>query len=375
LNHAANMTEPAIAATLANFGIFISAATVSRIITDNKEAFHEEKAEIVQAGLASTDYQHIDDTGARVDGKNYYTHILCNPYFTAYFTKPHKDRLTILEILRQSNLQFDINEQAVKLMEVMQLPAKHLNNIKPYEGEHFSKPEMDKVLNEIFPNSQRPRAKQIILESCAIAAYRILPEAVATLVADDAPQFKLITKNPVALCWVHEGRHYKKLNPVVPWHRTQLEDFKDQFWDYYQKLNDFKDSPTEARAAELAKEFDTIFSTKTGYAQLDKRIEKTLAKKESLLVILKNPEIPLHNNPAELGARAQARKRDISFQTKNEKGTQAKDTFMTIVQTANKLGVNIFNYLHDRISDRYEMPSLASLISRKRDSPDIKGKY
>jgi len=61
--------------------------------------------------------------------------------------------------------------------------------------------------------------------------------------------------------------------------------------------------------------------------------------------------------------RTQARKRDVSFQTKNEKGTQAKDTMMTVVETAKKMLVNVFEYIHDRICKKYEMPSLASIIS------------
>jgi hypothetical protein len=78
--------------------------------------------------------------------------------------------------------------------------------------------------------------------------------------------------------------------------------------------------------------------------------------------VLQHPELPLHNNDSELGARVQARYRDISFQTKNLKGTECKDTFMTIVETARKLGVNVCNYIFDRISNKFKMPSLASLI-------------
>ena len=63
----------------------------------------------------------------------------------------------------------------------------------------------------------------------------------------------------------------------------------------------------------------------------------TWVNKDNLLLVLQYPHIPLHNNSAELGARVQARKRDVSFQTKNEKGTQAKDTMMTVVETAKKL--------------------------------------
>jgi hypothetical protein len=50
--------------------------------------------------------------------------------------------------------------------------------------------------------------------------------------------------------------------------------------------------------------------------------------------VLDYPELPLHNNDAELGARAQVRKRDVSLQTKTKEGTKASDTFLTIVNTA-----------------------------------------
>ena len=114
---------------------------------------------------------------------------------------------------------------------------------------------------------------------------------------------------------------------------------------------------------QLSEEFDGLFSERTGYEQLDKCIKQTLKKKSQLLLVLDYPEIPLHNNAAELDARVQARRRDISFQTMNEKGAEAKDSFMTITQTARKLGVNNYQYLYDRISRTFKMPSLASIIN------------
>ncbi len=124
----------------------------------------------------------------------------------------------------------------------------------------------------------------------------------------------------------------------------------------------YKDTPTAEASELLSAIFDALFSKKTGYEQLDKRIALTLAKKAELLLVLKVPHIPLHNNPAELGARTQARSRDISLQTKSHDGTLAKDTLMTLVQTCKKLGVNVYNYIYDRISKTYSMPSLASLM-------------
>jgi hypothetical protein len=124
-----------------------------------------------------------------------------------------------------------------------------------------------------------------------------------------------------------------------------------------------KTLPCPSSAAVLSHEFDALFATRTGYDKLDERIEKTEAKKESLLFALTYPDIPLHNNASELGARDQARRRDISFHTINVKGTISKDTFMTLAQTSRKLAVNFFQYVYDRISKTYEMPSLASLIA------------
>ena len=77
------------------------------------------------------------------------------------------------------------------------------------------------------------------------------------------------------------------------------------------------------------------------------------------------PELPLHNNAAELAARAKVRKRDVSLQTRTDEGTRANDTFMTIVQTAKKLGVSVYDYIFDRVSNKFKMLSLAKLIREK----------
>ena len=84
--------------------------------------------------------------------------------------------------------------------------------------------------------------------------------------------------------------------------------------------------------------------TITGYEDLDDRIAKTLAKKTDLLRVLEQPCVPLRNNDAELGARAQARVRDVSF------------------QTAKKLGVSFYDYVYDSVTGQFQLPSLADLI-------------
>jgi hypothetical protein len=104
------------------------------------------------------------------------------------------------------------------------------------------------------------------------------------LLSDDAPQFRKLTYQH-AYCWIHDGRNYKKLRPVVPYYQEKLKAFLDEYWDYYGKLCEFKIKPDLEVAEQLDAEFDQLFSTKTGYDQLDERISKTKEKKKSLLIV------------------------------------------------------------------------------------------
>jgi hypothetical protein len=364
LHNASNMTESAIVEFLTTHGVIISSATVARIILSGYDQFKEEKASIIDAGLSTTLYHHIDDTGAKVDGKQYYNHVLCNPFYTAYFTRPDKSRRTILEILSGDNLEFQFDDKAYELMRSLQLSALAVSELRSRinSTEKLNKEQLMAILDELYPNS--PRRRKIITEASAISAYQSREDAIKILVCDDAPQFKQITQN-LALCWVHEGRHYKKLTPLVPEYREEVAMFLAKFWHYYRELLEFQTAPSDEKAVQLSADFDKLFSTPVQYRALLGCMENTAAKKQELLTVLRYPDSPLHNNPAEHGARSQARKRDISFQTKTETGTLAKDAMMTLVQTARKLGVNIYHYLHDRISQAMTMPSLADeIISR-----------
>ncbi len=104
---------------------------------------------------------------------------------------------------------------------------------------------------------------------------------------------------------------------------------------------------------------------------MDERIRKTWAKKASLLLVLAHPELPLHNNAAELGARQRVRKRAISFGPRTVEGAKAWDTFMSLAATSRKLGVNFLQYLHDRITGAGQIPSLATIIDERAQELDL----
>ena len=252
-------------------------------------------------------------------------------------------------------------------MAELKVGKKYINQLNPLQSdEEFDKNEIETILAENGASWPK-RVKGRILEAAAIASYRQRLDypVVKTLLCDDAPQFKTLTEE-LALCWVHDGRHYKKLRPLLPFNVDKLDQFIELFWHYYTKLLDYKSSPSTKSAQLLSSEFDQLFSTQTAYHQLDERIFKTKLKKENLLLVLKYPQLPLHNNASELAARVLVRKRDVSLHLVTPEGTNANDTFLSIVHTCKKLGVNAYDFIFDRINQSFELPSLAQLIDAKR---------
>ena len=118
------------------------------------------------------------------------------------------------------------------------------------------------------------------------------------LVCDDAPQFK-IAGIIIALCWVHEERHYEKLNPHIKAHRVELEKVIKEIWEFYKKLKHYKQFPSESFKNELKEEFEKIFKQEVNYPALSNRLKLTYAKKSELLVVLEHPDTELHNNISE----------------------------------------------------------------------------
>jgi hypothetical protein len=220
------------------------------------------------------------------------------------------------------------------------------------------------------------QTRKWVMEALAVSAYHAQSEVpvVQLLVCDDAPQFQWVT-DEVALCWVHAGRHYKKLTPCVALHQQQVEAFLKEFWGYYHELRRYQEQPTTEERRRLEAGFDRLFAQRAGYRALDERIVLTRAKKAQLLMVLEHPEIPLHNNAAELGARQRVRKRDVSFGPRTAEGVAAWDTFMSLAATTKKLGVSFYQYIHDRICGLNQVPHLADIIDAQARNLNLRGSW
>ena len=359
-------SEPKILEFLENVGIRISKGEISNWLIQERESFHAEKDAVYEAGLASSPYQQTDDTLTRVDGQNQHCHVVCNPVYTSYHTRPSKERLSVLDVLRNGRQRiFRLNAEALGYMESQLKWSKAVwGTLQSWVAEQdLGESAFLERLDAELPGLGKQHRK-LLIDAAAVAAYHAEKgfPVVQALICDDAPQFNWLTRL-MMLCWVHEGRHYKKLSPVVALHREQLDEFLKRFWEYYDQLLAYRQYPTSDESQRLETEFDSLFTLKTGYEELDKRITKTQTKKESLLLVLKYPELPLHNNAAELGVRQRVRKRDVSFGPRTQAGVRAWDTFATLAATSKKLGVSFYQYIHDRISGANLIPPMAELVT------------
>ena len=360
-------SEPKILEFLENMGVQISEGELSNLLIKGQDGFHAESDAVYDAGLRSSPYQQTDDTLTRLDGQNQHCHVVCNPAYTSYHTRPRKDRLTVLDVLRQGRKRvFRLNGEALGYLEKVAL-SKAAREILP---SWCNEQDLDEVafwgrLDTVLPDLNTQQRKAII-DAAAVAAYHAEKDVpvVDTLICDDAPQFNWLTRN-MMLCWVHDGRTYKKLIPVIPLHRQQLDAFLKRYWDYYNQLLSYCQDPTPEACALLEAGFDQLFATQTGYDDLDQRIAKTRDKKTPLLLVLQYPELPLHNNAAELAVRQRVRKRDVSFGPRTQEGVHAWDTFMTLAATARKLGISFYAYIHDRISGTNQILPMATLVEQR----------
>lgn len=370
MTHVCDVTQSKLMQLLKTAGIEISKGSLNNILLEQAEMYESERQAILQAGLTVGNYFGMDSTGSKQNGQRLYTQIINNELFSVFSSHPSKSRLTVLAALQgtqEALLPMSYNTETKELLDTFCLSQQDKAAVAQLfeKDKVYTKAEVEQIIAKQLPTLKAKKNMfHRLLEAMAIGFYheQTTDSKAECLLTDDAGEYKMVAAIIHALCWVHDARFYKKLTPYVEAHRQILEEFTKQYWEYYRKLLDYKTNPNENKAKELEKEFDRIFTTRTDYFQLNQRMGKTYANKNKLLAALKYPFIPLHNNASELGARRIVTKRKISLHTITDVGTKVRDGAMSVVETCKKSGVNVINYIHDRISGEYKMPALADLI-------------
>lgn len=177
---------------------------------------------------------------------------------------------------------------------------------------------------------------------------------------DDAGQFDAFVRS---LCWIHEERHYRKLIPLDEATRNAIAQVREEIWDLYKGLKEYKSAPSDHLKSILKQKFDDLFlNKKTPSPTLNKQLTQTYRKKDELLRVLERPQTPLHNNGTETDAREMVIKRKVSGGTRSEEGRKCRDTFVSLKKTCIKLEITFLSYLQDRVNRSLTIPRLSQVI-------------
>ena len=138
---------------------------------------------------------------------------------------------------------------------------------------------------------------------------------------------------------------------------------------FYADLKAYRREPDRRRRTALRARFDRIFRRRTGFATLDRLLQRLHANKAELLLVLERPEVPLHSNSSERDLRPQVIRRKISGGTRSDNGRDCRDAFLGLLLTCAKLGISFWHYLGHRLAvPGVDAPYLPDLI-RLRSTP------
>jgi hypothetical protein len=155
-----------------------------------------------------------------------------------------------------------------------------------------------------------------------------------------------------------------KLDTFTDAQRAAQQHVRGLIWWFYADLKAYRLDPTPRRRWELRVRFDRIFRRHTGFATLDRLLQRLHANKAELLMVLDHPEIPLHTNGSENDIRCQVTKRHVSGATRTDTGRDCRDAFLGLAKTCRKLGIAFWDYLGDRLGvlSGETVPPLPDLI-------------
>jgi hypothetical protein len=358
------VTTECLTDLLNGIGLSTSKREVVRLLTTDLEPFEQEDHAVLQAGLVSSPYVTVDDTGARHARRPAVTTQIGGERFCVYRTSRSKSRLNFLSLLRGGCEDYVVNEATLDYLRAQRIEGAVIARLTKLQGTVFGS-QMDWLQHlarcsiNIF---DRPLL-QSLDEAATWGALRhhgLMENTV--VVSDDAGQFRVAQH---ALCWVHAERHLEKLMPASPKQAQAVELVRQTIWCFYRSLKLWKQSPTPGGERAFRQQFNRIFGLRTGYKELDELLARLARRKDELLMVLKRPEIPLHTNASENDLRACVIKRKISGGTMSSDGRVARDVMLGLSKTCRKLGLSFFAYLGDRLglnTGQPRIPPLADLV-------------
>lgn len=365
-HHHQRVTQPLLLSQLRQWGVDISSGQLNRLLIEHNEVFHHEKDRLLPAALASSDYIHVDDTGARHRGRNGYCTHIGNEHFASFTSTESNSRINFLELLRAPYTDYRLNNAAWEYLRQYKFPrdpAQSLRNGPAHFDDSSAWSAHLDALN-ITPVRHRRIATEAALLGAGAHHHTRLHELV--VISDDAGQFNV---HHHALCWIHAERNFQALVPFNDTQSKHLAWAREQLWLLYADLKDYKLNPNAEDKLEISARFDELCRAKTHFQTLNQALKRLRNNKAELLLVLERPHIPLHNNSAERDIRGYVIKRKISGSTRSGNGRRARDTFASLNKTCQKLGIGFWDYLLDRVSLTNLIAPLPQLIIQAAAKP------
>jgi transposase IS66 family protein len=374
--HQAQSTLPRLTALLQSVGLSISKREIQRMLTEQQDDFLDEARDVLRAGLKTSPWVSVDDTGARHKAKNNFCTQIGNDRFTWFGTRASKSRLNFLDLLRAGHTDFVLNEAAFSYMRARGLSAALIASLaEGGETRFVDQKTWQAHLGRLGIVSPKEPGLAVIQDPVQIAtegaewgsihAHGFLHDAV--LLSDDAGQFAV---GRHALCWVHAERLVHKLDPATDQQHAAQQHMRKLIWTFYADLKAYRMHPSNRRRLSLRARFDRIFRRRTGYVTLDRLLARLRANKAELLAVLERPEIPLHTNGSENDIRCQVIRRKVSAGTRSDVGRDCRDAFLGLAKTCAKHGIAFWEYLGSRLNVHGQavIPPLAEFV-RCRGQP------
>ena len=374
--HQGQTTLPRLTALLHSVGVSISRREVQRLLTDKQQGFVDEARDVLRAGLETAPWVSVDDTAARHKARNGFCTQIGNDWFTWFGTRSSKTRLNFLDLLRAGHTDYVLNQAAFGYLRSRGLPGPLIARLaEAGEMRFIDRAAWQAHLDWLGIVSPAKPGSAVIQNPVLIAtegaqwgsihAHGFLHNAV--VLSDDAGQFDV---GRHALCWVHAERLVHKLDTFTDLHRAAQQRIRKLIWNFYHDLRIYRANPSKNRRVVLRARFDRIFRRRTGFVTLDRLLSRLQANKAELLMVLQQPEIPLHTNGSENDIRCHVTRRKVSAGTRSDQGRDCRDAFLGLAKTCAKHGVAFWDYLGSRLGVATQplIPPLPQLV-RCRGQP------
>jgi hypothetical protein len=255
--HQGQTTLPRLTALLHSVGVSISKREVQRLLTEKQQDFLDEARDVLRAGLETSPWVSVDDTGARHKAQNGICTQIGNDRFTWFATRPSKTRLNFLDLLRAGHTNYMLNEAAFGYLRSRGPPGPLIARLAEADETRFiDQAAWQAYLNRLGIVSPAKPGLAVIQDPVQIATEGALWGSIhahgflrnAVVLSDDAGQFDV---GRHALCWVHAERLVHKLDPFTDLHRAAQQRVRTLIWNFYADLKIYRANPSKSRRLAL----------------------------------------------------------------------------------------------------------------------------